>query len=385
MRRRMTLVYLIAGEPSGDALGGRLMAALKVLRPELQFAGIGGPLMQDQGLASLFPMRELALMGLLEVLPRLRLLRRRFDQTLADIAARKPALVVTIDSPGFTLRVLKAVAAMGIARAHYVAPQVWAWRENRVRKYPGLWDALLCLLPFEPAFFARHGLPARFVGHPVLESGADLGDAARFRARHGLAPEAVPLILMPGSRRTETGPLLPILGKTLALLRLQIPGLIPVVPVATAMEQVVAAGTATWKPRPIIVTDAAEKYDAFAAAAAALTKSGTSTLELALAGVPMVVAYRVNPLTAAIVRRLVRVRYASILNLIADRAVIPELIQEECTPERLATTLAPLLLDAAAAEAQRAAFRPLLAALRAPEGLPSAAAAQAVLGLLDKA
>jgi lipid-A-disaccharide synthase len=381
----MTLVYLIAGEPSGDALGGRLMAALKALRPELEFAGIGGPLMQDQGLASLFPMRELALMGLLEVLPRLRLLRRRFDQTLADIAARKPALVVTIDSPGFTLRVLKAVAAMGIARAHYVAPQVWAWRENRVRKYPGLWDALLCLLPFEPAFFARHGLPARFVGHPVLESGADQGDAARFRARHALAPDAVPLILMPGSRRTETGPLLPILGKALALLRPQIPGLIPVVPVATAMEQVVAAGTATWNPRPIIVTDAAEKYDAFAAAAAALTKSGTSTLELALAGVPMVVAYRVNPVTAAIVRRLVRVRYASILNLIADRAVIPELIQEECTPERLAGTLAPLLLDPAAAEAQRAAFRPLLAALRAPEGLPSAAAAQAVLGLLDQA
>jgi lipid-A-disaccharide synthase len=381
----MTLVYLIAGEPSGDALGGRLMAALKALRPELQFAGIGGPLMQEQGLASLFPMRELALMGLLEVLPRLRLLRRRFDQTLADIAARQPALVVTIDSPGFTLRVLKAVAAMGIARAHYVAPQVWAWRENRVRKYPGLWDALLCLLPFEPAFFARHGLPARFVGHPVLESGADQGDAARFRARHALALDTVPLILMPGSRRTETGPLLPILGKALALLRPQIPGLIPVVPVATAMEQVVAAGTATWNPRPIIVTDAAEKYDAFAAAAAALTKSGTSTLELALAGVPMVVAYRVNPVTAAIVRRLVRVRYASILNLIADRAVIPELIQEECTPERLAATLAPLLLDRAAADAQRAAFRPLLAALRAPEGLPSVAAAQAVLGLLDKA
>jgi lipid-A-disaccharide synthase len=381
----MTLVYLIAGEPSGDALGGRLMAALKALRPELQFAGIGGPLMQEQGLASLFPMRELALMGLLEVLPRLRLLRRRFDHTLADIAARQPALVVTIDSPGFTLRVLKAVAAMGIARAHYVAPQVWAWRENRVRKYPGLWDALLCLLPFEPAFFARHGLPARFVGHPVLESGADQGDAARFRARHALALDTVPLILMPGSRRTETGPLLPILGKALALLRPQIPGLIPVVPVATAMEQVVAAGTATWNPRPIIVTDAAEKYDAFAAAAAALTKSGTSTLELALAGVPMVVAYRVNPVTAAIVRRLVRVRYASILNLIADRAVIPELIQEECTPERLAATLAPLLLDRAAADAQRAAFRPLLAALRAPEGLPSVAAAQAVLGLLDKA
>ncbi len=380
----MTLVYLIAGEPSGDALGARLMAALCAKRPALRFAGIGGPLMQAQGLASLFPMRDLALMGLLEVLPRLRLLQRRLAETKEDIAARRPALVVTIDSPGFTLRILKAIAPMGIPRAHYVAPQVWAWREKRVRRYPGLWDSLLCLLPFEPAFFARHGLPARFVGHPVLESGAGQGDAARFRARHGIGPDAVPLILMPGSRRTETAKLLPILGKTLTLLHSRVPGLLPVVPVATAMEQAVAAGTADWTPRPIIVTDNAEKYDAFAAAAAALTKSGTSTLELALAGVPMVVAYRVNPATAAIAKRLVKVRYASILNLIAERAVIPELIQKDCTPRKLADALTPLLLDPEAAAAQRAAFRPLLAALRAPEGLPSAAAAEALLGLLDQ-
>jgi lipid-A-disaccharide synthase len=384
MRRRMTLVYLIAGEPSGDALGGRLMAALLRRRPALRFAGIGGPLMQAQGLESLFPMRDLTLMGVMEVLPRLRQLRRRFTQTLADIAERRPALVVTIDSPGFTLRVLKAVAPLGIARAHYVAPQAWAWGHDRARRYPGLWDALLCLLPFEPDFFARFGVPARFVGHPVLESGADRGDAARFRARHALAADAVPLIVMPGSRRTETRPLLPILGRTLDLLRPQIPGLLPIVPVATAMEQIVAAGTAAWNPRPLIITDAAEKYDAFAAATAALTKSGTSTLELALAGVPMVVAYRLNPITAAAARRVMRIRYASILNLIADREVIPELIQEACTPERLAAALSPLLLDPAAAAAQRAAYRPLLAALRPPEGLPSDAAAEAVLGLLDQ-
>jgi lipid-A-disaccharide synthase len=384
MRRRMTLVYLIAGEPSGDALGGRLMAAMRTRRPELRFAGVGGPLMQDQGLASLFPMRDLALMGLMEVLPRLRQVRRRLLETQADIAARKPALVVTIDSPSFTLRVLKSVAPLGIARAHYVAPQAWAWRESRVRHYPGLWDTLLCLLPFEPAFFARHGLPARFVGHPVLESGADRGDAARFRARHAIGPEAVPLIVMPGSRRTETARLLPIIGRALELLHRQVPTLLPIVPIATAMERAVLAGTSGWNPRPVIVTDAAEKYDAFAAAAAALTKSGTSTLELAMAGVPMVVAYRLNPVTAVVMRRLVRVRYASILNLIADRAVIPELIHDPCTPEQMASALMPLLTNGAAAEAQRAAFPPLLAALRAPEGMPSEAAAEAVLSLLDQ-
>ena len=203
----MPLIYLIAGEQSGDALGARLMRAIVQRCPNATFAGIGGDAMHAQGaetgFVSLFPLRDLALMGLLEVLPKLRTLRARLRQTIADIAARRPDVVVTIDSPGFTLRVLRAIAPLGIPRAHYVAPQVWAWREGRVKHYPGLWERLLCLLPFEPAFFARHNLPARFVGHPVLESGSETGDAARFRARHGLAPDARVLIVMPGSRRTE--------------------------------------------------------------------------------------------------------------------------------------------------------------------------------------
>ena len=181
-----------------------------------------------QGLASLFPMRDLALMGLLEVLPRLRHLRRRLSQTVADIAARRPDVVVTIDSPGFTLRLLKAIAPLGVKRVHYVAPQVWAWRERRVRHYHGLWNQLLCLLPFEPAFFARHGLPATFVGHPVLESGADRGDATRFHKTHGLDPSTRVLTLMPGSRRAEVSRLLPIFGATLR----RLPDVVPVVPVA---------------------------------------------------------------------------------------------------------------------------------------------------------
>ena len=381
----MPTVYLIAGEASGDALGSRLIAGLRRRRPDLRFAGIGGPLMEAQGFASLFPMHDLALMGLVEILPRLFALRRRLRQTTADIAARRPDLLVTIDSPGFTLRVLKEAAALGVRRAHYVAPQVWAWREGRVRHYPGLWDALLCLLPFEPEFFARHGLPARFVGHSVLESGADRGDAARFRRRHGIAADAVPLILMPGSRGSETRHLLPILGTTLGILKDQVPGLLPVVAVASGMEDQVRAGTVAWPLCPLIVADGAEKYDAFAAAAAAITKSGTSTLELALAGVPMVVAYRVNPVTAWLVRRLVKVRYASILNLIAGREVIPERVQEACTPETLAATVAPLLRDPAAAQAQRDAFAPLLTRLHPPGGLPpSEAAVEVLLDLLDQ-
>ncbi|MBN8891467.1 MAG: lipid-A-disaccharide synthase [Rhodospirillales bacterium] len=375
------LIYVVAGEQSGDVLGARLIAALRAARPELDFAGIGGPRMAEQGVESLFPINELAVMGLLEVLPRLWWLRRLLHAAAADIRARRPAVLVTIDSPGFTLRLLR-LAGGGVKRVQYVAPQVWAWRERRVRHFPGLWDRLLCLLPFEPAFFARHGLAASFVGHPVLESGADTGDAARFRAAHGIAPGAPVLVLMPGSRRSEVGRLLPVLGRTLALLAARVPGLVAVVPVASAVAATVRAQTAAWPVRPVVVTELADKHDAFAAAGAALTKSGTSTLELALAGVPMVVTYRVNPLTAAIARRLIKVPYAAMVNLLAGREVVPELLQQDSTPEKLAEAMLRLLADPQAAARQRAALREVIASLAPPRGLPSEPAAAEVLALL---
>jgi lipid-A-disaccharide synthase len=377
------LIYLIAGEASGDVLGGRLMAALRTRRPDLRFAGVGGAHMAQHGLTSLFPLRELALMGLLEILPRLPALRRRLRETVADIAAQRPAVVVTIDSPGFTLRVLRAIAPLGLRRAHYVAPQVWAWRPGRVRHYGGLWDRLLCLLPFEPAFFARHNLPATFVGHPVLESGADTGDAARFRARHGLPPDTQVLTVMPGSRRTEVARMLPTFGAALRLVAARVPNLMPAVPLAGPVAEAVAAGAARWPTPPILLDTIADKHDAFAASAAALTKSGTSTLELALAGVPMLVSQRGNPISVAIFRRMVTVPHLSILNLIAGREIVPELLQQDCTPERIAAALVPLLTDPAAAAAQRTACRAVLAQLAPPVGTPSAAAAAEVLALLE--
>lgn len=374
------LIYLIAGEPSGDQLGARLMRAIRRRRPDVTFAGIGGAAMAAEGSASLFPMSDLSIMGLLEVLPRIRLLRRRIRETAADIAARRPAVVVTIDSPGFTLRVLRAIAPLGIPRAHYVAPQVWAWREGRVKHYPGLWERLLCLLPFEPAFFARHHLPATFVGHPVLESGADTGDAARFRARHHLAPDDRILIVMPGSRRGEVSRLLPILRATLERLREPV---VPVIPLAGPVAAAVTAATDRWTKRPILISESADKHDAFAAAAAALTKSGTSTLELALAGVPMVVTYRANPITVWLLRRMALVKYASLLNLLSERQIIPELLQDDATPEKLAAALETVLTPEGAA-AQRAAFIEPLAMLRPPAGEPSDAAAAAVLDLIEQ-
>ena len=377
-------IWLLAGEASGDVLGARLIEALRARRPDLAFAGVGGPRMEAAGLGrSLFPMRDLAVMGLAEILPRLRALSRRLDQAAHNIAGTRPDLLVTIDSPGFNLRLLKRVAPLGIPRIHYVGPQVWAWREHRVRDYPGLWDILLCLLPFEVEFFARHGLPATFVGHPVLQSGADQGDAARFRARHGLAADAPILVLMPGSRRTEAPRLMPVFGRTIALLRRDFPELVPVIPSSPAVAEFVARGAIAWPVRPLILTDIAEKHDAYAAAGAALTKSGTSTLELALARVPMAVTYRVNPISAALARRLIRVPHVAMVNLLAGRPVVPELLQQDCTPEKLAATIRRLLTDPDAARAQRDAFGAVMAGLHAPDGTPADAAARAVLDLLD--
>ncbi len=379
----MTLVYLVAGEASGDVLGGRLIAALRRLRPNLRVAGIGGARMAEQGLESLFPMQDLAVMGLAEILPRVLKLRARLDQAVADVAARRPDLVITIDSPGFTLRLLRRIDGLGIRRVHYVAPQVWAWRPGRVRHFPDLWDRLLCLLPFEPEFFAPHRLNPQFVGHPVLESGAGSGDAARFRARFGLDASARPLILMPGSRLTETRRLMPVFRETMMRLAPAHPDLVPVLAAAPAIAPELSAVADSWPIKPVIVTDPATRYDAFAGASAALTKSGTSTLELALAGVPMAVTYRVNPISAALARRLITVPHVAMVNLLAGRALVPELLQRDCAPDTLAATINTLLADPASASAQRAGFAEALALLAAPNGAtPSEAAAGAALAIL---
>lgn len=377
-------IWLLAGEASGDVLGARLMAALLDSRPGLRFAGVGGPRMEAAGLASLFPMRDLAVMGLAEVLPRLRLLRRRLEDARADIASTRPDLVVTIDSPGFALRLLRTIAPLGIARVHYVAPQAWAWRESRVRRFPGLWDRLLCLLPFEVEFYRRHGIDGVFVGHPVLRSGADGGDAARFRAAHRVPDGATVVVLMPGSRANEAPRLLPVFGAMLARLHAGGRTLVAVIPSSPVVAATIERHVRDWPVRPIVTTTLADKHDAYAAAAAALTKSGTSTLELALAGVPMAVTYRVNPVTATLARRLIRVPYVAMVNLLAGREVVPELLQRDCEPDTLGRALLRLVDEPEIAARQRAAFGAVLASLAAPGGGdPSEAAAAEILAVLD--
>jgi lipid-A-disaccharide synthase len=374
------LIFVVAGESSGDNLGGRLLAALKRLTGgHVRFAGIGGPAMTAQGLASLFPMRELALIGLAEILPHLPRLIRRLGDTVAAVRAAQPAVVVTIDSPGFNFRLAKRLRPLGIPVVHYVAPQLWAWKAERGHRLKHLIDRMLVLLPFEPAFFARFGVPCTFVGHPILESGADRGDAARFRANHRLAPVQPLIVLMPGSRAGEVRRLLPVFGAALARLALQFPGLAAAIPTVEATAAIVRDVVGPWPIGAIPVGTTADKFDA---ATAALTKSGTSTLELALAGVPMAVAYRVSALSAFLIRRWITVERVAMVNLLVDREVVPELLQDRCTPDAIAAALGPLIADAAARDAQRSGLAHAIAALGEREPPPSERAARAVLDTL---
>lgn len=342
-------IFIVAGEPSGDAIGGAIMAALhRIDGGRVAFSGIGGPAMTAQGLASLFPMTELAVMGLAELIPHIPRLLRRIDQTVVTVLAERPDAVVTIDAPGFCFRVAKRLKGAGIPLVHVVAPSVWAWKPGRASRIARFLDRLLVLLPFEPPYFTRHGLATDFIGHPAVE--ALPGDGAVFRARHGIAADAPLLCVLPGSRAGEVGRLLQPFADTVAILARARAGLCVVVPTVPSVAARVRAQV--W-PMPAVVVEGAEaKRDAFAASTAALAASGTVALELALAGVPAIVAYRVHPLTHQIVKRLVRVAHANLVNLILDRSVVPELLQGDCRPDRLAQAVGRLFDDPAARAAQ---------------------------------
>jgi lipid-A-disaccharide synthase len=344
------LIYLLAGEPSGDNLGGRIMRALKDRAAgPLRFAGVGGERMAEQGLASLVPLHELSVFGLAEILAHVPRLYRLMYRLAADIRARRPALVLTIDNPAFNFGVASRARGAGAKLVHLNAPKVWAYRPGRVHRVARIYDHLLCLLPFEPPHFHRAGMPASFIGHPVVESGAGAGDGARFRARHGIAPDAPVLCLLPGSRGGEVGRLLPVFGPALDLVARRTPGLAAVLPTVGTVEERVRAAAASWRPRPVVVTGEAEKYDAFAASTVALAASGTVSLELNLARVPAVIAYRMSEVSARLARLMARVKHVTIANLVlGDRDVVPELLDWDCTPERLAAAVLTLMDDPAA-------------------------------------
>lgn len=382
-------VFVIAGESSGDALGAALMVGLRDLVPGVGFDGIGGPLMAAQGLVSRFPMDELSVMGLAEVLPKYFALKRRIRETAQAITEVAPDVVITIDSPDFCLRVLALARAADprLKTVHYVAPSVWAWRPGRSEKMARVVDHVLALLPFEPPYMQAAGMSCDFVGHPVTtEPVASAAEAAAFRAAQGIAPDAPLLLVLPGSRGGEVARLGPVFGATLA--RLAVPGLRVVVPSVAARADQVRELVAGWPGAPVVldaaVTPPATKRAAFRAADAALAASGTVSLELAASATPMVIAYRLNRLSEVLIARMLLIDTLTLVNLVSETRVVPEFLRDRCRPEVIAPALADLLTREAARDAQRAAMDLTMQRLGRGGEAPGLRAARSVLGVLRR-
>ena len=383
-------IFVIAGEPSGDALGAALIRAMRERTGTgLRVAGIGGEQMREEGVASPVPLSELAVAGLAEVLPHAPRLLRRIRETVTAIRAMRPDAVVTIDSSGFCWRVAHRLRRAGerMPLIAYVAPMVWAWRPGRARHMARWYDHVLTLLPFEPPYFEKVGLAAFHVGHPVLESGAERGDAARFRTAHGIGPDELVLTVLPGSRGGEVRRLTPIFGGALERLDRTVGPFRVAVPTVATVADSVASCVAAWPGRPIVLRGPGEKgreekYDAFAASRAALAASGTVALELALAGVPMAVAYRLNKLTEALLDRIVKVRQVNLINLLLGETLVPEHLRDNCTPEKLAASLALLIRDERVRSAHSAGYDKAMRLLRGDGASPSREAADRVLAIV---
>ncbi|MGE0256600.1 MAG: lipid-A-disaccharide synthase [Alphaproteobacteria bacterium] len=378
-------VYLVAGEPSGDALGARLMAALRArTNGEVRFSGLGGPQMVEAGLVSLFDYGELAVMGVFEILPRAVALLRRMREVADDIAGKRPDVIVTIDVPAFAFGVAKRLPDHAVPRVHYGAPTIWAWRPWRVHKYKRAFDHILAVFPFEPPHFHRHGLACTFVGHAVLDGGADRGDGPGFRHRHGIPPEAKVVCVLPGSRRGEVERLVRRFGGAVDALARRRPGLVAVVPTVPNVAALVRVAAERWRTPAVIVATPAERHDAMAASDVALAASGTVGLELAMATVPAAIAYRVAPLTALALWLLLKVPYVSSTNLIVGRKVLPEFLQDDVRPEPMAEALDAMLDDGPRRAEIAAAQREAMDALGRGGPSPSDRAAGVILDIIGE-
>lgn len=381
------LIFLIAGEPSGDLLGARLMAALRTETDgAVRFAGIGGERMIAEGLDSLVPIDELAVMGVFEIVPHVFRIIQHIRKTVAAVRALRPAAVITIDSPSFSLEVSQRLRGLGVPLIHYVAPSVWAWKPWRAAKMARYVDHLLTLLPFEAPYFEKHGLATTFVGHPAVEmrnhtSGPAI-DPGAFRAEHGIAAKVPVICVLPGSRRGEVRRLAPVFGATLGRLAQRFPDLRALVPTVSTVAAEVAVAAHAWPVPVTVLTKPEEKTKAFAASDVALAASGTVAVELAVMGVACVIAYRLSSMTAFIGRRIVKVPHVSLPNILLGREVQPEFLQESCTPDKLAAALGLLLDDPRARAVQTKAVGEAIRKLT-PEGTaPSHQAARTILKLI---
>ncbi|AZF09600.1 Lipid-A-disaccharide synthase [Pseudomonas sp. R2-37-08W] len=334
-------IALVAGEASGDILGAGLMRALKVQHPTIEFIGVGGPLMQAEGLTSYFPMERLSVMGLVEVLGRLRELLARRKLLIKTLIEEKPDVFIGIDAPDFTLNIELKLRQAGIKTVHYVSPSVWAWRQKRVLKIREGCDLMLTLLPFEARFYEEKGVPVRFVGHTLADAIPLQADRAAARTELGL-PDGPLVALMPGSRGGEVGRLGGLFFDAAERLQALKPGIRFVLPCASPQRRAQIETLLEGRNLPLTLLDG-QSHLALAACDAVLIASGTATLEALLYKRPMVVAYRLAPLTFWILKRMVKSPYISLPNLLAQRLLVPELLQDDATPQALAQTLLPLI------------------------------------------
>jgi lipid-A-disaccharide synthase len=370
-------LFLIAGEPSGDRLGAALMAGLASLGP-MDFAGVGGPLMQAEGLTSLFPMEELSVMGIAEVLPKYLHLKRRIREAAQAVLSSGAEALVTIDSPDFCLRVAARVKAVRpeFRTIHYVAPSVWAWRPGRAAKMARVIDHVLALLPFEPPFMTAAGMTCDFVGHPVVaEPLASQDEKAAFAGQGPL------LLVLPGSRKGEVTRLAPVFGEVVAQMKRAHPDLRVALPTVRGVAGDIRQLTAAWAVQPQIIEDAGQKRGAFAAADVALAASGTVSLELAANACPMVIAYDMHPLTLWLMRRAALIDTVTLVNLVSETRTVPEFIGPDCRADGIAPALEAALADPSA---QRDAMALTMKRLGQGGEPPGLRAARSVLGALRR-
>ncbi len=380
---RPLAIHLVAAETSGDLLGAALMRALRRLCPAVHFAGVGGRLMQEQGLASPFAIEELSIIGLGAIPRALPRILRRIRQTADAVIAARPDALVIVDSPDFTHRVARRVRATApdIPIIDYVSPTVWAWRPWRARAMRGYVDEVMAVLPFEPAVHARlGGPPCTYVGHPLAESLGELRPNPEEAHRRLSDPPVV--LILPGSRTSEIRKLGATFGAALGRVAAQVGPLDLVLPTLPHIATLVTEATASWPVRPRIVLDAHEKHAVFRTARAALAASGTVTLELALAQVPMAAAYRVPVLEEVVFRMMAHIDTAILANLVLGDNVVPQYLQRDCTPERIAAGLIPLLADTPERRRQIEGFGRLDAIMGLGAAAPSERAAARVLAVV---
>jgi lipid-A-disaccharide synthase len=339
----MKKFFIIAGEASGDLLGSKLIRELKILQPDAIFLGVGGKLMREQGLVSIFPMEDLSVMGFAEVLPHLPKLLRRINQTAATINQEQPDFVITIDSPDFCFRVAKKISGK-FKKIHLIAPSVWAYREGRAKKISKLYDLLLCILPFEPPYFEKHGLKTVFIGHPLLENSSTA-------SRQKVPKSDLLVALTPGSRSSEVKKIFPEFIGAINLLAPKFPNLRVAIPVVDKTRDLVTQMALNLKV-PYSFYEQSQKKEMFLEVDFALTKSGTNTLEFSLHRIPIIVAYKISWLSYFVAKALIKIKFANLLNLIVNREIIPEMLQLDCDSQRIAEVLEKMISDKNIAQKQ---------------------------------